>query len=36
MYDNGEGVPEDDRQAVFWLRQAAEQGDAERPEQPGN
>ena len=29
MYDNGEGVPEDDRQAVFWYRKAAEQGNAE-------
>ena len=28
MYDNGKGVPEDDRQAVFWWRKAAEQGDA--------
>ena len=28
MYDNGNGVPEDDRQAVFWFRKAAEQGDA--------
>ena len=28
MYDNGEGVSEDDRQAVFWYRKAAEQGDA--------
>ena len=28
MHDNGVGVPEDDRQAVFWYRKAAEQGDA--------
>ena len=28
MYDNGEGVPENDRQAVFWYRKAAEQGNA--------
>ena len=28
MYRNGEGVPEDDRQAAFWYRKAAEQGDA--------
>jgi TPR repeat protein len=24
MYDNGEGVPEDDVEAVAWFRQAAE------------
>jgi len=29
MYDNGEGVPEDDKQAVKWYRLAAEQGHAE-------
>ena len=28
MYVNGEGVPEDDREAVRWFRLAAEQGDA--------
>ena len=28
MYDNGEGVPEDDGEAVKWYRKAAEQGDA--------
>lgn len=28
MYDNGEGVPEDDKEAVKWFRLAAEQGDA--------
>ena len=25
-YDNGEGVPEDDREAVKWYRKAADQG----------
>ena len=29
MYAKGEGVPEDDRQAVFWFRKAAEQGYAD-------
>jgi len=28
MYANGEGVPEDDKQAVKWFRLAAEQGNA--------
>ena len=28
MYDNGEGVPEDDTEAVKWYRKAAEQGYA--------
>ena len=28
MYDNGEGMPEDDREAVKWYRRAAEQGNA--------
>ena len=28
MYDSGEGVPEDDREAVKWYRKAAEQGYA--------
>ena len=28
MYDQGEGVVEDDREAVKWLRKAAEQGHA--------
>ena len=28
MYDNGEGVPEDDAEAVRWYRRAAEQGHA--------
>ena len=27
-YHNGEGVPEDDAEAVKWYRKAAEQGDA--------
>ncbi len=29
MYDNGQGVPQDDAQAVQWYRLAAEQGMAE-------
>jgi TPR repeat protein len=29
MYRNGQGVPQDDAQAVAWWRQAAEQGDAD-------
>ena len=28
MYDEGEGVPENDREAVKWFRKAAEQGYA--------
>ena len=28
MYYNGEGVPQDDKEAVKWYRLAAEQGDA--------
>ncbi len=28
MYANGEGVPENDAEAVKWYRKAAEQGDA--------
>ena len=28
MYDNGEGVPEDDAEAAGWLRLAADQGHA--------
>ena len=28
MYDNGEGVPQDDQEAVKWYRMAAEQGYA--------
>ncbi len=26
MYVNGQGVPKDDQQAVFWYRKAADQG----------
>ncbi|HHX2522660.1 TPA: tetratricopeptide repeat protein, partial [Neisseria subflava] len=29
MYANGQGVRQDDAQAVQWYRQAAEQGDAQ-------
>ena len=29
MYDEGTGVPEDDREAVRWFRLAAEQGNVE-------
>jgi hypothetical protein len=29
MYAQGDGVPQDDKQAVFWTRQAAEQGYAQ-------
>ena len=29
MYDNGEGVPEDDATAVKWYTKAAEQGNAD-------
>ena len=29
MYANGQGVPQDDAQAVVWYRKAAEQGDAD-------
>jgi TPR repeat protein len=28
MYDNGEGVPENNSEAVKWYRRAAEQGNA--------
>ena len=28
MYYNGQGVTQDDSEAVRWLRKAAEQGDA--------
>ena len=28
MYDNGEGVTQDDAEAVKWYRRAAEQGNA--------
>ena len=29
MYTNGEGVPEDDRQAAFWFQKSARQGNAQ-------
>jgi len=29
MYDTGEGVPKDDKEAVKWYRLAADQGDAD-------
>ena len=29
MYDNGEGVPENDAEAVKWYRKAADQGYAQ-------
>lgn len=29
MYDNGDGVAEDDVEAVHWFRKSAEQGDAD-------
>ena len=29
MYFNGEGVPENDAEAVKWFRKAAEQGEAD-------
>ena len=29
MYDNGRGVPKDDKEAVRWYRMAAEQGNAD-------
>ena len=35
MYDNGEGVPEDDAEAVRWYRLAAEQGHACSQHQAG-
>jgi TPR repeat protein len=28
LYDQGNGVPQDDAQAAFWLRKAAEEGDS--------
>ena len=28
-YENGKGVPKDMKKAVYWYREAAEQGDAE-------
>ncbi len=29
MYDNGLGVPQDDKEAVKWYRKAADQGDSD-------
>jgi len=29
LYDNGDGVPEDDAKAVYWYRKAAERGNAQ-------
>ena len=29
MYTNGEGVPEDDRQAVYWFQKSARQGNSQ-------
>ena len=29
MYENGEGVPQDDKEAVRWYRKSAEQGHAD-------
>ena len=29
MYDNGEGVVEDDKEAVKWYQKAADQGEAD-------
>ena len=29
MYENGEGVKQDDREAAKWYRKAAEQGNAD-------
>ena len=29
MYSNGDGVPENDAEAVKWCRQSADQGDAD-------
>ena len=31
-YSEGRGVPQDDKQAVFWFRKAAGQGDTEAAE----
>jgi TPR repeat protein len=28
MYQNGQGIPQDDKQAVAWYRKAADQGSA--------
>ena len=34
MYDRGDGVPENDAEAVKWYRMAAEQGKGHRTAQP--
>ena len=34
MYENGEGVPQDYKEAVKWYTKAAEQGVCQCPEQP--
>ena len=36
MYDKGEGVPEDKKEAVKWYTKAAEQGDADAQHNLGN
>jgi TPR repeat protein len=36
MYFYGQGVPEDEKQAVFWLRKAAEQGNVDAMFEMGN
>ena len=36
MYDNGEGVPQDYKEAVKWYRLAAEQGNANAQTNLGN
>ena len=36
MYDNGEGVPENDAEAVRWFRKAADQGLAKAQSNLGN
>ena len=36
MYNTGEGVPQDDAEAVKWYRLAAEQGDASAQFNLGN
>jgi TPR repeat protein len=35
-YENGDGVPKDDAQAVTWFRKAAEQGDADASVRTGH
>lgn len=36
MHYHGQGVPEDEKQAVYWLRKAAEQGHVEAMFELGN